>query len=206
MTVSDKAEEKDLLIRLKAGEKSAFDLLVKTYHVPMLRFVSRIIGDAQAEEVVQDAWLAAIRNLNKFEGRSTLKSWLYTIAANEAKSRLRKSKREAVVPLSTDNEPLFEEGRFSSNGHWARPPASWHDESPEALLGSEDFIRCLEFHMNKLPEVQREALQLRDYEEMEFEEICNILSVSASNVRVLIHRARVKIHSMIAHFEETGTC
>lgn len=206
MTVSDKAEETDLLIRLKAGEKSAFDLLVKTYHVPMLHFVRRIIGDAQAEEVVQEAWLAAIRNLTRFEGRSSLKSWLYTIAANEAKSRLRKSKREMVMNLSPDNEPLFEAGRFSGNGHWNRPPTEWHDDSPEALLGSEDFLKCLEFHMQKLPDVQREALQLRDYEEMEFEEICNILSVSASNVRVLIHRARVKIHSMIAHFEETGTC
>lgn len=196
----------ELVVRLKAGDKPAFDLLVNTYHLPMLRFVCRIIGDAQAEEVVQETWLAAIRNLEKFEGRSSLKSWLYTIAANEAKSRLRKSKREVLINHSNSGESLFENDRFARDGHWAQPPPSWHDDSPEALLSSEDFSRCLEIHLQKLPDLQREALQLRNHDEMDFEEICNILAISASNVRVLIHRARVKIHAMVAHFEETGTC
>lgn len=206
MNLPDRSGDNDLLVRLRAGEKSAFNQLVKTYHTPMQRFVSAIIGESQAEEVIQETWLAAIRNLDKFEGRSSLKSWLYTIAANEAKGRLRKARREVFIDDQPGGENLFASGRFASDGHWAQPPGIWHDESPEAMLSHEDFRRCLEKHLEKLPEIQRAVLHMRDQDEMEFEEICNILDISASNVRVLAHRARLKIFAMVEHFEETGTC
>lgn len=206
MEPQHKRSDDALLGRLKAGETQAFTELVKLYHTPMLRLATAIIGHAQAEEVVQEAWLSAMRSLNRFEGRSSLKTWLFSIAGNEAKSRLRKGRREVAMESATAGEPLFASDRFDDTGHWAQPPGHWHDDSPEALLSHEDFRRCLEKTLGNLPEQQRTVLLLRDQEEMALEEICNILAVTASNVRVLIHRARVRLHAMIEHFEETGTC
>jgi RNA polymerase sigma-70 factor (ECF subfamily) len=101
---------------------------------------------------------------------------------------------------------LYEESRWSGNGHWAEAPSGWDDNSPEALLSHEDFRKCLDKTLAKLPDDQKAVLTLREYQGLELEEICNILDVSASNVRVLIHRARTKVYAMVDHFEETGQC
>ena len=196
----------ELLQWLQQGEKAAFEYLVRTFHGPMRRVAAAIIGDAQSEEVVQEAWLSAIAHLDNFQGRSSLKTWLFTIVGNEAKSRLRKARREVFIDDQPGGENLFETGRFASDGHWAQPPGIWHDDSPEALLSHEDFRRCLEKALSNLPAVQRSVLLMRDHDEMELDDICNVLEVSASNVRVLIHRARIRVHAVIEHFEETGTC
>ncbi len=195
-----------LLARLLAADKLAFEELVRSHHGDMKRAAAAIIGDAQAEEVVQDAWLAAIRHLPSFAGRSSLKTWLFSIVLNEAKGRLRKRKREAIADDQSSTEGLFAEGRFLSDGHWARAPALWHDNSPEALLSHEDFRSCLEKTLLSLPGIQHSVLTLRDYQGLEQDEICNILGLSASNFRVLIHRARARVYAMVDHFEETGTC
>lgn len=196
--------DEPLLRRLRAGDKQAFVELVQRYHAPMKYFAVSIIGDGQAEECVQDAWLAAMRNLENFEGRSSLKTWLFTIVGNEAKSRLRKTKREISLDMQ-ETGSLYAADRFLPDGHWAHLSA-WHDDSPEALLSEEDFQRCLEKTLAALPAAQRTALLLRDQDGLELDDICNLLGVSASNVRVLVHRARLRVYGMVEHFEETGTC
>lgn len=118
-------------------------------------------------------------------------------------NRLRTQRPEVSVD---DNHQLFNAGRFDNTGHWAVPPTRWHDDSPEALLTQEEFFRCLEKTLENLPEHQRVALMLRDQAEMSLNEICNILSVTSSNIRVLIHPPRARLHAVIEHFEETGKC
>jgi RNA polymerase sigma-70 factor (ECF subfamily) len=207
MTRRKPEDEGALLARLQAGEKAAFEELVRLYHGAMKRAAGAIVGEAQAEEAVQEAWLSAIRHLPDFEGRSSLKTWLFSIVINEARGRLRKARREIRIDdPATGKEGLFDPDRFLEDGHWAQAPALWHDQSPEALLSHEDFLRCLEKLLDALPEIQRSVLTLREYQGLEVEEICNILPVSASNVRVILHRARVKVYAMVEVYEETGTC
>jgi RNA polymerase sigma-70 factor (ECF subfamily) len=196
-----------LLARLRTGEKSAFEDLVRRHHGEMKRVASAIIGEAQAEEAVQEAWIAAIRSLADFEGRSSLKTWLFAIVINEARGRLRKANREvSIEDHHALDDGLFAAGRFLSDGHWAQEPRLWREDSPESLLSHEDFLRCLEEVITLLPEIQRSVLTLREYQGLEMKQICNILSISASNIRVLLHRARAKVYAMVERFEETGTC
>ncbi|MFT3929394.1 MAG: sigma-70 family RNA polymerase sigma factor [Spongiibacteraceae bacterium] len=203
--------EAELLTRLRAGEKQAFVELVRAYHTPMKYFAAAIIGEAQAEETVQEAWLAVIRNLDSFQSRSSLKTWLFAIVGNEAKTRLRKTRREVsldaiVLENIGDAGKAFAADRFLADGHWSHAPNAWHDDSPEALLTQDDFRRCLEKTLAAMPAAQRTALMLRDQDGLELDDICNVLGVSASNVRVLVHRARLRVYGMVEHFEETGTC
>jgi RNA polymerase sigma-70 factor (ECF subfamily) len=207
MTHRKPLDENELLIRLRAGEHTAFEDLVRQYHGAMKRAAAALIGEAQAEEAVQEAWLSAIRNLSRFEGRSSLKTWLFSILLNEARGRLRKAKREVRMEDNDGGEEgLMDPGRFAVDGHWAHEPLLWHDQSPEALLSHEDFLYCLEQVLNALPEAQRSVLTLREYQGLELEQICNILSISASNIRVLLHRARTRVYAMVERFEEFGTC
>jgi RNA polymerase sigma-70 factor (ECF subfamily) len=206
MTHRKPIDETELLVRLRAGQPAAFEELVRQYHGAMKRAAAALIGEAQAEEAVQEAWLSAIRNLPKFEGRSTLKTWLFSILLNEARGRLRKAKREVRVEDFGSEKGLLDPGRFAGDGHWAQEPMLWHDQSPEALLNHEDFLRCLEIVLDSLPEIQRSVLTLREYQGLEMGQICNILSISASNMRVLLHRARTRVYAMVDRFEETGTC
>lgn len=196
-----------LLERLARGEQDAFEALVKRYHLPMKRVAAAIVGQGEAEEAVQDAWMAVIRHLPGFRGESSLKTWLFAIVGNEAKSRLRKTRREVSMDGVGDDGSLrlFSE-RFDATGHWLTAPPLWDQDSPEGLLSFEDFQRCLEKVVAQLPENQRAAMALCDMDGLPLEDICNILGVSASNVRVLIHRARLKVHGMVEHYEETGTC
>lgn len=194
------------LIANALNDHTHFKVLVEQYYSVMLSVAQSIIGDSLAEEVVQEAWLSVYRNLAKFEGRSSLKTWLISIVSNEAKNRLRKEKRTiSIGEVAEGNEDQFLE-RYGRNGHWSNPPSTWHNDTPEALLNNRQFIQCLNQYMSNLSEQGRAALALKDMHGISLDQICNILDVTASNVRVLIHRSRHQIFEHIEHFQETGTC
>lgn len=200
------ADDSELLSRLLAGDQQAFRTLVATYQGAMRAVAIAIVGAAHADEVVQDAWLAAVRNLDGFQGRSSLKTWLLTITANTAKSRLRKVRRDVSLDDLPAPHGSIDDTRFAADGHWSTAPLAWHEDSPEALLAEDELRECLEKTLLSLSESQRSVLLLRERQGLELEEICNLLEVSLSNVRVLLHRARLKVFATVEHFEETGEC
>jgi len=204
------------LVAAAIKDHKAFKILVERYYSVMLVVARSIIGTSLAEEVVQEAWLSAYKNLAKFEGRSSVKTWLISIASNEAKTRLRKESRTiSMSDLSQGDDDSFLD-RFAQDGHWSKPPSNWqtsnysagncNNDTPEALLNNEQFKICLNKFMANLSEQARNALSLKDMHGISLDEICNILDVSASNVRVLIHRARHKVFENIEKFQETGQC
>lgn len=199
-------DDSELLSRLLAGDQQAFRALVAAYQGAMRAVAIAIVGSAQADEVVQDAWLAAVRNLDGFQGRSSLKTWLLTITANTAKTRLRKVRREVSLDDLPAPHGSIDDSRFAADGHWSPAPLAWHEDSPEALLAEDELRVCLEKTLASLSELQRSVLLLRERQGLELEEICNLLEVSLSNVRVLLHRARLKVFATVEHFEETGEC
>lgn len=200
------ADDNELLSRLLAGDQQAFRTLVATYQGAMRAVAIAILGSAHADEVVQDAWLAAVRNLDGFQGRSSLKTWLLTITANTAKSRLRKARRDVSLDELPAPHGSIDDSRFAADGHWSPAPLAWHEDSPEALLAEDELRQCLEKTLLSLSELQRSVLLLRERQGLELEEICNLLEVSLSNARVLLHRARLKVFATVEHFEETGEC
>ena len=200
------ADDPLLLQRLLAGEQRAFKELVSTYQGAMRAVAYAIVGNRHADEVVQDAWLAVVRNLARFEGRSSLKTWLLTITANAAKNRYKQNRREVLLDDLPSPHGTIGEQRFSSDGHWLLAPYAWHEDTPEALLSEEELRECLENTLLSLSQLQCSVLLLRERQGLELEEICNLLGLSLSNVRVLLHRGRLKVFATIEHFEETGKC
>ncbi|MEJ3595292.1 MULTISPECIES: RNA polymerase sigma factor [Pseudomonas] len=199
-------DDADLLKRLLNGEQQAFRELVTTYQGAMRAVAYAIVGNRHADEIVQDAWLSVVRNLSGFEGRSSLKTWLLTITANAAKQRYKQNRREVLLDDLPSPHGTVDDERFSSDGHWLLAPYSWHQDSPDALLSEDELRECLEQTLLSLPQLQSSVLVLRERQGLELEEICNILEISLSNVRVLIHRARLKVFATVEHFEETGEC
>ena len=200
------ADDGDLLKRLLSGEQQAFRELVIAYQSAMRAVAYAIVGSRHADEVVQDAWLSVVRNLAGFEGRSSLKTWLLTITANSAKGRYKQNRREVLLDDLPSPHGTIGDDRFSSDGHWLLAPLAWHQDSPEALLTEDELRECLERTLISLPQLQSSVLVLRERQGLELEEICNLLELSLSNVRVLIHRARLKVFATVEHFEETGEC
>ncbi|MEE2732899.1 MAG: RNA polymerase sigma factor [Pseudomonadota bacterium] len=195
--------------RLRQQDHQAFEALVSQLHRPMVSVARAIVGDSLAEEVVQEAWVSAYRNLPKFEGRSSVKTWLFTIVSNEAKSRLRKEKR--LVALEDFNpegsgDYLGPDRFFRFGGHWKVPPPDWHMDSPDQLLEEKHLQKCIDHTVSILPPQQRAVFILRDIEQQALAEICNILEVTESYVRVLLHRARMKLMQVIDRYQETGEC
>ncbi|MDE4516705.1 RNA polymerase sigma factor, partial [Pseudomonas fragi] len=186
------ADDGDLLKRLLSGEQQAFRELVIAYQSAMRAVAYAIVGSRHADEVVQDAWLSVVRNLAGFEGRSSLKTWLLTITANAAKNRYKQNRREVLLDDLPSPHGTIGDDRFSSDGHWLLAPLAWHQDSPEALLTEDELRECLERTLISLPQLQSSVLVLRERQGLELEEICNLLELSLSNVRVLIHRARLK--------------
>ena len=202
----DYPSDRALLARLLAGEEKAFRELVATYQGAMRAVAFAIVGSRNADEVVQDAWLAVVRNLEGFQGRSSLKTWLLTITANTAKTRLKHNRREVLLDDLPGPHGTIGDERFAADGHWLLAPHAWHQDTPEALLTEAELRECLEKTLGSLSELQGSVLQLREREGLELDEICNLLQVSLSNVRVLLHRARLKVFATLEHFEETGQC
>ena len=198
--------EPDLQL-LRQQDHTAFSALVGRYHRPLVAVARSIIGDSLAEEVVQEAWVSVYRALPAFEGRSSLKTWIYTIVGNEARSRLRREKR--IVALADISEPesdYLDGSRFAADGHWQTPAPDWHLESPEQLLEEAQLQQCIEVTLDMLSPNQKAVFTLRDIEQQSLDDICNILALNDSNVRVLLHRARVKLMQVIDRYQVTGEC
>lgn len=199
--------EQDLIVRLLRRDAAACSVWVREHHSRLLVVARSIIGEAQAEEVVQEAWIAAFRALPQFEGRSTLRTWLTRIVINAARGRLRVQKRMPTVSLDEDHGeglPLSE--RFDASGHWSPALAQWEADSPEDILSREQLADCLRYYLGELPPAQQSALLLRDQSGLEFAEIAEALSTTEANVRVLLHRARLKLLAVINRYEEKGEC
>jgi RNA polymerase sigma-70 factor (ECF subfamily) len=202
-------DDQALLVSLRAGQETAFTHLVKTYHGKLLGAAKLMVGERFAEDVVQETWIGALKSLSNFEGRSSLKTWLFAILANHAKDRLRREARAKTQSLTVEDDSddsFVIETRFDDVGHWNDGPMLWHNDNPEALLSSDQLRHCLEKIVGLLPESQRMVISLRDGEGVELEDICNILEISDTNVRVLLHRARARLWVMIENFQKGLGC
>ncbi len=192
----------ELIPRLLASDENAYTQVVAAYHGLMVHLARAIVGDAIADEVAQEAWVAVLRALPKFERRSSLKTWILRIVSNTAKSRLRHESRTVNLGDALEETPIVDPSRFKANAHWANPPAMWHADTPDALLASTELRRCIHEALDALPPLQRAAVTLRDMQGLNMEDICKVLEVSESNGRVLLHRARSRIQQAIEELEE----
>jgi len=200
--------ETQFIAQLIAGNERAFHQLISQHQTLMLNIARAIIGDAFAEDVVQEAWVSVHKHIANFEGRSSLKTWILTIVSNEAKARLRKESRQVSLEQLDGETPgsYLDGSYFKADGHWQNPVPHWNNESPESLLEEKQLQKCIAKTLSLLPPAQKAAFILRDIEQASFDEICNILQVSASNVRVLLHRARLTLMQVIDRYQETGSC
>ncbi len=208
-SVSVPAGDLALVKQLLAGDEAAFTGVVERYHGPHLRFARLFVGNAAvAEEVVQDTWLAVLKGLPAFEGRSALKSWIFSILANRAKSRAVREKRTIAFSdlsaPSSESEPAVDPDRFTSAGAWSTPPGRWNEDTPEVLLLHREALGVVEQAMTALPAAQRAVVTLRDVEGLGAGEVCNILEISETNQRVLLHRARSRLRAALERYMVEG--
>ena len=185
--------DEELLRRLRSGDERAFIGLVERYNEPMLRLAASFVPSrAIAEEVVQDTWLALLRGLGGFEGRSSLKTWLFRILVNQARKTGTRENRS--VPVA-DPEPVVDPARFDASGSWAEPPEHWI-EVAEGRLEAGKLAHRIRAWIDELPGRQREVVLLRDVEGMSSEEVCGVLALSDVNQRVLLHRGRSRLRQL----------
>lgn len=197
------------LAALRAGDESAFTALVERYHAAMVRLATAYVpSHSVAEEVAQEAWLGVLNGLQRFEGRSSLKTWIFRILTNVAKTRgVRESRSVAFSSVFDDvggEEPSVDPDRFAAGGHWVLAPVGWGD-SPEDKLESAECQELLHATIESLPPNQREVIRLRDVLGFTADEVCNALEVSETNQRVLLHRARSRVRKALEeYFDEAG--
>ena len=200
---------------LRRGEEAAFAGLLDLYHNSLVRLAMVYVRNRSvAEEVAQETWLGVIKGIDRFEARSSLKTWIFRILTNTAKTRAEREGRS--VPLSAlageveGDEPAVDPSRFLDEGaarwggHWAAPPTSWNEVPEERLLARETFA-LIDETVASLPPVQRQVISLRDIEGWSSEEVCSLLGISEGNQRVLLHRARSKVRAALEGYLDEGT-
>ena len=208
------SDELQLVEALRGGDEAAFVTLIDRYQGPLVRLAQVYVGDrAVAEEVVQETWLGVLRGLDRFEGRSSLKTWIFRILTNRAKTRGEREGR--TVPFSAlsleldPSEPSVGPERFLPPdhprwpGHWSSPLKSWGDD-PVARLLSGETLGYVETALNALPQSQRTVIALRDVEGWASDEVCSLLGISETNQRVLLHRARSKVRMALEQHLSEG--
>ena len=205
--------EDALLARLKCGDEGAFDELVNQHHSTLIRMAMGYVADREvAEEVVQDTWMAVIESLNRFEGRSSLRTWICGILIHKAKDRGVREKRHttfsAFESYDDDNDEAVDPSRFQQSGewagHWAFPPQPWDDQTPEKLLASKQAVDCMQRAIDALPATLKEVLILRDVEGVEAKEVCEMLGITETNLYVRLHRARERVRAAVETYLDGG--
>jgi RNA polymerase sigma-70 factor (ECF subfamily) len=196
--------EKKLLERLRGGDEAAFTELVDKHHGPMRRLARTFVSsDAVADEVVQETWLAVLEGLARFEGRSSLKTWIYRVLVNRAKTRgIREGRSSPMSSFDADDDASgggrVDPSRFDKKGMWSAPPTPW--ETPEAASLLKESAGMLHVALEHLPVRQRTVLVLRDVEGWTSEEVCNVLGLNETNQRVMLHRARTRLRNELEQY------
>ena len=210
------AEDLEVVARLRAGDEATFDRLVEHLAGPMLRLaLLHVPSRAVAEEVVQEAWLGVLRGLDRFEGRSSLKTWILRILANIARRRGEREARSiplsALVPEeSAGSETSIDPERFLGPehpvwpGHWAAAPRPW-DGAVEDRLLEKETTAVIEDVIARLPAAQRAVITMRDVVGLGSSEVCSALQISAANQRVLLHRARARVRRALEAYLDSST-
>jgi RNA polymerase sigma-70 factor, ECF subfamily len=202
-------DEWELVAALRGGDEAAFLSLVNRYHRAMVRVARAYLhSDAAAEDAVQEAWLGVLRGIDGFEGRASVKSWMFRIAVYCARRRSASDGR--FVPLSSleddgEDGPAVDPDRFQPEGaryanNWSQPPEAWSDERLQAA----ETAAFAKAEIERLPARQRTVMTLRDVEGLDSEEVCTILGISEGNQRVLLHRARSKVRGAMERYMKDG--
>ena len=190
------SDDAELVARLQAGDEAAFVDLVNRYHAPLLRLAMTFVPSrAVAEEVVQDTWVGVIRGIDRFEGRSSLSTWLFRILSNRARTTGVRERR--TTPIDVSDEGSVPASRFTSEGAWAQPPVAWTDGVEDRLVAEqavEHVLGCLD----GLPEAQRQVVTMRDVDGLPAEDVCSVLGITAGNQRVLLHRGRARVRACLS--------
>jgi RNA polymerase sigma-70 factor (ECF subfamily) len=193
-------EDARLVEGLRAGDEASFVELVHMYGPAMLRVAQMYVSSrAVAEDVVAEAWLGVLKGIGRFEGRSSLKTWLFRIVANTAKTRGMREARS--IPFSafdddTGRGPTVDPMLFTRNGHWGIPPRAW----PEDRLVAKETLAVIADAIERLPPSQRAVITLRDVEGWSAEEVRNAFDLTETNQRVLLHRARAKVRRALEQY------
>jgi RNA polymerase sigma-70 factor (ECF subfamily) len=199
--------DEQTLAALRAGDEGTFrDLFARSY--PMMKRVARsyVASDAVAEEIVQETWMAIVTGIDRFEGRSALGTWIFSVLTNQAKTHSARERRAvpfSCVAPSGAEEPAVDPDRFQKDddawpGHWATPPRPW--QKPERRLLSLEARDRLKSALAELPDRQRLIVGLRDVEGHSAEEVCELLSLSPENQRVLLHRGRARLRAVLEEY------
>ncbi|MDX6407018.1 MAG: hypothetical protein QOE13_89 [Gaiellaceae bacterium] len=194
-------QDAKLVERLRAGDEKAFMELIRALNPSLLRVARMFVPTtALAEDVVQETWLAVLSGIERFEGRSSLKTWIFRILTNTAKTRGERERRS--IPFSALDggevgfEPAVERSRFTGTGHWAVLPRAW----PEDELLANETLSVIERAIERLPPNQRSVITLRDVDGWTADEVRNALELSETNQRVLLHRARAKVRRTLEQY------
>jgi RNA polymerase sigma-70 factor, ECF subfamily len=199
-------DERELIRRLNQGDNTALEAVIKLHHAFLVAMATPLVGPAAADDVAQETWLHALAAINKFEGRAKLRTWLARIAINQAYALKRKRGREVSLDAwgSDPGSPIG--SRFNDQGAWDTPPSQWHHNSPDELLTEAELHECIRKHLDKLPADQQSVVMMRELGGLDYDEIARTLGLTEGNIRVLLHRGRQRMHAMLNHFEEVGTC
>lgn len=213
-TLGAARNESLLIARLRKGDERALEELVKKRHGALIRMAMNYVADREAaEEVVQDTWIAVIDGIHRFEGRSSLSTWIYSILIHKGKDRgVREGRHVSFSAIESysddDREAAVDPARFHASrelaGNWALPPQPWDELTPERLLASKQGYQALSSAIDRLQPALREVLILKDVEGVDSKEICQLLNITESNLYVRLHRARERVReaveiSMLGH-------
>jgi len=188
-------DEQALIEKLRRRDKAAFAALVRELHGSLVRVAMTFVRSrATAEEIAQDTWGNVLASLDQFEGRSSLRTWIFRICTNRAKTlAVREARSTPLSELDQDGEAPVDPARFDARGMWAQPPEAWRDDTPEGVLDRAQAMEEIERTLDGMPPMQRAVITLRDMQGLESVDVCNALDISESNQRVLLHRARSRV-------------
>ena len=183
----------ELVERLRRGDQAAFAVLVDRYHSRLTRFAGSFTPRAElAEDIAQETWLGLLRGLDRFEGRASLRTWLFQICANRARTIAAREGRLVPVDPTDPDAPTVDPARFGPDGGWSTAPAAWDTAADDAEL-----VARVRAAIVRLPETQQQVVTLRDVEGLTSVEVCRILELTEGNQRVLLHRGRARVRALL---------
>ena len=196
MTGADGRED-ELIRKLAAGDRAAFESLYHKHNSALVRVGTGILRNrATAEEIAQETWVAVLSKIDTFEGRSSLAGWIFTIMVNKARSRARRDGRSVSFDVAGRDDALAD--AFDGRGRWKDLPDLWDDLTPERIVAGRSVLEHVNAAIEALPPGQRAVLILRTQQGLDAAEVCEVLGISEGNVRVLLHRARLAIREALA--------